>query len=451
MGFDGFRIALSGLQTSQAALQIVSHNLANADAPGYTRQRADIAAMTPLDTSGRTHLTTVGMVPQGVQVTSFDRIRAAFVDIQLREQMGKQGEFQLRQDTTQNIEDTFSDPSDHGIQTQMNQFWNSWQDVQTTPTSLAARQTLTQNASVLAGSIQDTRKQVTDLQNNLTNEYNNAITDINTIAGQIATLNTSIAEAVNTRQQPNDFYDARDLLLDKLSSYGDVTYSSDALQRVTVTMSGVNIVDPTVVPSGTNTLTLAQVKASLPSSGSLRAYDDLTVTKLPGYVAQLDTLASSMITAVNNQHALGFDLAGVAGGAFFSGTDASNIAVAAPVLGNPALVAAAAAPGAVGDGNNAQSISNLSQQNITAGTTPGDYYRTFVAQLGTDASDAKQKLATTDTLVTNLTSRRDSISGVNLDEEMTNMMQFQHAYAASGRVMQTWNDMYDTLINKMGF
>ncbi len=170
---------------------------------------------------------------------------------------------------------------------------------------------------------------------------------------------------------------------------------------------------------------------------------------------QLDQLAISIHDAVNAQHQAGFDENGTAGGLFFAGatiTSASQLAINPALTTNPALIAASStAAGAPGDSSNALAMIGIRTAAAPTGSTLGssfdDYYAGMVSGMGLAAQTATRDSSTSDTVVNTLQDRRSQVSGVSLDEEMTNLVKFQHAYAAAGRAMSTLNSMLDTLVN----
>jgi flagellar hook-associated protein 1 len=171
--------------------------------------------------------------------------------------------------------------------------------------------------------------------------------------------------------------------------------------------------------------------------------------------AKLDKLAISLHDAVNAQHAAGFDKNGVAGGLFFAGatiTSASQLAINPAIVNNPSLIAASStSAGAPGDSSNMLALfairSAAAPTGSTLGSTFDDYYGGIISGLGLAAQTANRDVDTADTVVNTLEDRRSQVSGVSLDEEMTNLVKFQHAYSAAGRAMSTLNDMLDTLVH----
>lgn len=448
--FAGLQLALRALQTQQALMETVGHNIANANTPGYTRQRANLQAAPTPDAPLKTAKPQAGAAGGGVEIVSYQRLRDSFIDAETRAQYASQAQYSNDETTLTHVEAALNEPSDTGIQSSFSQFFSDMQRLTADPTSVAARQVLVQDSATLTGQIQDLHNALTGNMNDLNTKLSSDVADINTISTQIATLNKSIGDASAVGEQPNDLYDQRDLLIDKLSKYaGPLTTSLDSLNRTTVTIAGVNVVDPTVA-GGTTALTTAAITASQPASGELRSIYDLKTTTLPGYISQLDTATSAFITAVNTQHAAGYDMYGTAGGTFFTGTDSSNIGVSAALLADPNKVAASGSATAVGDSTNAQALANLQDSLIAGGSTVQGYYASLVTEIGSNSKTAQQNNANATVLVNNLEGRRQEAGGVNIDEELTTMLQAQHAYSAAGKALATENAMIEDMLQKLG-
>jgi flagellar hook-associated protein 1 FlgK len=163
----------------------------------------------------------------------------------------------------------------------------------------------------------------------------------------------------------------------------------------------------------------------------------------------LDTLASSLITQVNQVHSAGFSLTGSTGAAFFTGTNAATIGVNTALRDNPALIQASGVSGAAGDNQVALALAQLGSkaQAGLANQTFGQHYGQTTAALGNAMVDVNQKLGDQQMVENWLTQQRDSISGVSLDEEMTELVKYQKAFEASARLVNTVDEMLDTVLS----
>jgi flagellar hook-associated protein 1 FlgK len=468
--FNGLNIALSGLQAEQASLDTTSHNIANASTVGYSRQVSELAAKPALGALSVWGMITPGQLGQGVQVADVTRIRDQFNDNNLRTAFSTQGEADVRQTTWQGIESALPEPGSNGLQAAMSSFWSAWQNVSTTPEDSGARQALAQAAQALGESFQTASTTLTSQRADIDSQANAMVSQVNADAKQIASLNTAISKLEAVGQNPNDLLDQRDNLLDEMSSLGNTQITAGQNGVVTVTFGGAVVVDPstaTGLPATMPTRTTfnpgypaTPATAAGLTGGQLKGLIDAYSTTLNPAVAgsipqQLDQLAISIHDAVNAQHQAGFDENGTAGGLFFAGatiTSASQLAINPALTTNPALIAASStAAGAPGDSSNALAMIGIRTAAAPTGSTLGssfdDYYAGMVSGMGLAAQTATRDSSTSDTVVNTLHDRRSQVSGVSLDEEMTNLVKFQHAYAAAGRAMSTLNTMLDTLVN----
>ena len=188
--------------------------------------------------------------------------------------------------------------------------------------------------------------------------------------------------------------------------------------------------DPVGISVGGTTVTV--------STGSVGAAVSLMDRSLPDYLSRLDAFASSLASTVNSQHAQGFDLSGSAGGSFFTGTTAATLTV---VITDPAKVAAAAVAGTL-DGSNADAVTLLA--------TVDDGYRRLVTDFGAEVASARRVADNQQVLTDQVDGAREALSGIDLDEEMVQMLAHQRAYEAASRVMTTLDSVLDTLINRTG-
>jgi flagellar hook-associated protein 1 FlgK len=437
--FLGVETALRGLLANQRAIDVTGHNIANANTVGYTRQTATFQSTPPLRDYP------IGNIGTGVEVLDYTRARDEFLDIQLRAQTMLQGYNQARQDGLGQVELAFNEPSDNGLSQLFSRFWSSWQDVANAPESGATRQALLQSATSLAGGLQSLRGQLTQIDTDVQTNIGLTIGDLNSTVAAVAAIDQQIMPLVASGQPPaNDMLDRRDVLLDKLGSLVNLTTTKNADGSVTLQVGSF-----TLVQSGVQT-TVAQLSdlgANL-TSGKLKGLDSLdqTIGGAGGYISRLDTVATNLIASVNTAQAAGYTLAGSqTAEPFFTGTNAADIAVNPNLFANPDLIAAASAANAPGDGSNALAIAGLRDNASIDGL-----YQSLVIGIGADSQDAQRATDNSNVLVDALTNRRDSVIGVSIDEEMTNMIRYQRGYQAAARALTAMDDMLDTLILRPG-
>ena len=441
--FMGLETTLRGILAQQLAINVTGHNIANANTVGYTRQTAVLAPTDAYTEPGVSRPPQAGQLGTGVDVTAYTRVRDGFLDIQYRAQAMKQGSATATQDGLSQVQDALAEPSDHGLNSLLQQYWSSWQDVSNAPENMATRQSLAQNAASLADGFNALASQLSTIQSQTGQNVLSTIDQVNSIGGRIAQLNDAIMKDTVTGDHPNDLLDQRDLLIDQLSQLGNVSVTATTYGQVDVSIGGASLV------SGATAATLAESNMTSLTSGKLSGLITLRDTTIPGYQSQLDTVASKLITATNAQHALGFDLNGNAGGAFFTGTSASTIAINPALISNPALIAASG-NGNVGNADNALSLANIRNQALVGASTIDTAYSQLVTQIGSDTQQAQRDSDTANLLTGSIDDRRQSVSGVSLDEEMTNLVKFQRGYQASARAMSAMDEMIDQLISRTG-
>lgn len=481
--FMGLNTSLRGLLAHQAAMDVTGHNISNINTEGYSRQRAELVATRPISTPAF-NATQPGMIGTGVEVASFERLRDAYIDRNLRGQLGNQASADTLVGALSQVEAAFNEPSDNALAKLFRDFFTTMEQVAANPDEMAPRQAFASAADALAQGFRRLNNELTDISAQSVARMTDTINSINATASRIAQLNTQIRDAVYMGMQPNDMLDERDRLMDQLSGKVNYTYSvNPTSQEVTITFAvdtagptNLLLVDPSSPPNGWNAISQADLDSAytnvprLLNGGTAFADEEIVNNIVPTYLNRLDALVADFVTGINAAHTSGFgppnttfDLNGVAGADIFdplSLTAASiqlNTNAADNILLNPHRIAAAdswAGTGEPGNGNIfAAMASNLmrgASQGALGGVAWETYYGQTVSLVGTNTVSAQNDLKNRSLLVETLQGRRAEVSGVSLDEEMTNMLRFQHAYNASARVMTAVDESLDTLINRMG-
>ncbi len=456
--FMGLQTALRGILAQQRALDTTAHNIANANTVGYTRQEALLAPTMPYTEPAVSRPPQAGQIGTGVDVIEFRRIRDEFIDVQLRAQTMRRGHAEARRDGLEQIELALNEPSDAGVGSLLARYWAAWQDVSNTPEDTATRQALLQGAAALGDGFRNLDTQLATLASQTGQNVTLTIDEINSLASDLRDLNDSIGRAFVVGDRPNDLLDQRDLLLDRLGELGAVvTSDADGDGALTVTLNGVTLVDDltayTVSESGGNleNLALAESVSLAGKMGKLAGLVELRDTTIPSYRTQLNAVAAELIAQTNALHATGFDLNGAGGGAFFTGAGAADIDVSAALIAAPALVAASS-NGQPGNADNALALAALrtTALAVLGGATIDDSYQQLVTTIGSDAREAMRSFDNATILSDGLDDRRQSVSGVSLDEEMASLVRYQRAYQASARALSAMDEMIDILVNRTG-
>ena len=474
--FSGLYSGYSGLAAQQRALDITGHNVANANTPGYTRQDVIMQASQALKT-------VEGYVGTGVNITEFRRVKDQFIDIQMRTESKALGEWEVKSDILNKLEVIINEPSETSVRSVLDQFWESWQTLSKNPEGVAARTTVMQRGVSLVNTFNHLDTQFSDLQADINKSLETKVSEINSIACQVRDINAQIIKAEASGQKANDLRDRRELLLEGLSKIVNIDIVEDELGAVNVTIGGkflvsrtnvsqMRFVDNTVDPTKAKLEwydSYAQVSqgAVNVNGGILKGYMDMRDEVITNYQGKLSELTQVIAEEVNTLHQAGFGLDGTTGIDFFSMNDAGpdftarNIRVSQDIIDNLNLIAAAGEknpdpladpPVFHGDGSNALLLGQLKNELTMSGDTASfdDFFRSTVGQLGIEGQEASQMAENRNSLIEQLINRRAAVSGVSLDEEMTNMIRFQHAYSASARVINIMDEMLDLIVNRLG-
>ena len=444
------------LSAHQLALAVVGHNTANVNTPGFSRQRVQL--------SPSWHLQLVqGTLGTGVNVLGIEQIHDNLLDISLRQGYSDFSQWEAIDGSLQSLENIFGDVSDTGgLGDLLTEFWNGWQDVANDPENLTARSALRQNSESLCSEFNRLHSQFTSQCHSHDQEIVVRAGEINSLASGIADLNQRISDVENVGGQANDLRDQRNNLLNELASIANIQMADQPNGQINVYIGG------QILVQGNQSMTIATQERSVPngvvhdlvwqdggsavvvSGGQLAGLIEMRDEQIPELIERLDELVNTLVTQVNSVHQAGFGLNGSSGNNFFNPntTGAGDIALSGEVLASLEVIAASAS-GAPGDNTTALAIAGLQNEllmeNGTA--TMGDYYANLVSEVGIVRQNATFRYNQEQASLEQLENQRESISGVSLDEEMTNLIQYQQAYEAAARLVVTVSQMMDTVIN----
>ncbi|MGH7182454.1 MAG: flagellar hook-associated protein FlgK [Nitrospiraceae bacterium] len=452
-------IGKSALFTAQQSITVAGHNIANVNTPGYSRQEVTLAENRPENGSP-------GQIGTGVHAESIKRSYNSFVEAQLVSSGSQVGEFTASSNALAQLEPLFGDANNQGIGTGLNDYFAALQDVATNPSDLAARTVFLSKATVLAGQFNQSAATLTAGQKFIDSQIGQTITDVNRLTGQIADLNTKIADAESSGQQANDLRDQRSVTLADLGKRIDISSIEDATGQMTVFAGrGQLLVDKertyqlVGVPDLSNNGLLdvrydagaGPTTSLIPviQSGQLKGLLDVRDQTIPSLRSSLDTLAAELVTQVNQQHRLGFGLDGSTNLDFFTptGTTASTIAVS---LTNVRQIAASSnAAGVPGNNANALTLAGLRNTDFASfgNVTFQEYYSTVAGSFGSATQAAQSNLQAQQTINDQLTSQRASVSGVSMDEELANLLQYQRSFEAASRMIVIADEMFQTILS----
>ena len=444
-------IARSALVTHQQALDTTSHNIANVNTPGYSRQRLGLTADEPLRTPW-------GGVGRGVTGEGIFGARDNFLDASFRRETGVQGHATTLGEMLGRVEEVFGEPSATGISASLDAFYDAFSDLSNDPSSVPARTLVQQTARALARRFHEADTQLVQLEGEVAQRLQAQVGEINSITTQLGELNRRIVADGGPLHSAPDLEDQRSILIDKLATMGGVRVLDRNDGSVGVLLGDTLLVDGAhaqtlevrSIPAGGFGVAVAGNISTLnPGGGSLGALTELSTTKIPAVKSDLDRLVAAFVGQVNATHQTGFTTANVTGTNFFdpAGVTARTIALDAAIDANPAAIAAGATINP-GDGAIALSIAGLRTATLgPLGTSANEFYIGLVSGVAGQVQDATREGDAAAVLVGNAEARRASVSGVSLDEEMLTLITQQQAYTAATRIVQIADEMMDDLLN----
>ncbi|HTV10787.1 MAG TPA: flagellar hook-associated protein FlgK [Acidimicrobiales bacterium] len=486
--FSELSVALTGLEAEQVGMDTVGQNVANANTAGYVEESVQLGTLGPFAEEG---ITGVNSQPgDGVQVEGISRLTNTYLQSQSYTQQGLQGSLSAQQTGLQSVQENFPEPAGNGISSELTQYWQDWSNLANNPSDSSAQTTVVQDGSTLAESLNQTSNSLTALSNQTVQNITSTLSTVNQEASQIANLNQSILATNAGTNASSDgsiaaLEDQRDELVSQLSSQlgVQVSYNQDGTVNVysgtESLVSGPNYQQLSLSSSGPPySLVWSNDQSTYqPSSGQLAGMLDVVNNYVPSYQSSLDQVAQSLMGSVNYLMSTGYDQAGNQGAPFFLGTGASNIEVNPALVSNPDLIGAnaSATPSGsdatnedgtvaaeVGELPNSQTATMLvpaggwsaggsasswtSGATTTTGTEADAAYNELVTTVGQQTSSVNNQLTDQQTVTTNVNSALQSATGVNTDQELTNMVMYQNAYEATAKFMSTVDTLLQSLI-----
>ena len=460
--FGSLNTATTSLWAQRRALDVTGQNIANVNTDGYSRQRVDLRALG--GSAVPAFYSTSTGIGSGVSAEDVIRIRDAFLEGRGHTEHGNSARLTAETEAYSLVEQAFREPGTTGLQNLMADTWRGFQDVANKPEDPAARGQVLKRLETLVGGLHFSNAQLDGQWQQTRENVAVLVKDVNAAADTIAQLNTAILRATQGGLPANDLMDQRDVLVTKLADQVGATARTRDGGVVDVVVGSVTLVAggsastpappapaaprgaPPRIVTATGGLT---VGVSGTAGGQLTALTSI----IPTYRAQLDDIATGLATALNDAHDDGFDLDGVRGGALLgSATGAITAASITVVLTDPRKLAASSigaddgsVPGNLDRGN----ADKLAQLGTGVGS-PDTTYRRMIVELGVQSAVSQRNLGIQEVITGQVDAARESVAGVNLDEEMTNMLSFQHAYSAAGRLVSAIDEMLDILINRTG-
>ncbi|HAE22872.1 MAG TPA: flagellar hook-associated protein FlgK [Spirochaetaceae bacterium] len=620
--FMGLEIGKRGLMAHAQGLNTVGHNLTNASTEGYSRQRVEFVTMEPLYAPHLNREHTPGQIGQGLLVGRIERVRDELLEGRIVAQQGGVGYWETRNKYMRMLEQIYNEPTEVSVRSQMDRFWDSWQELSLHPSESAPREAVLQRGKTLLDAVHEQYRRLSTTRDMLDEDIMIVTAQVNDLGRQVAKLNEEIVKVEAMGDRPNDLYDRRDLLVEKMGKLVPVTVDRRDPDEYMVHVNGQVFVQGKIarafdLTTGAeneghpNLIWKDTGDAAGVSGGSLGSLFELRDVDVRREIVSLDTMTLNFTDLVNEVHRSAYGLNGRTGVDFFTehprvnnvagnydrsgdgeydssyiyrmnGSNAlapqEQIGLAGTIrlsgaqglvdiayrptdtvadlvrrinvsgsevtarlsangslqlratasatgadpdfvirhvedsgeflAGYAGLLAASGAEGAytweradavlalraggtdfavapiahpsgwieiagevkrdlnsiaagmgmngrpaeLGDGSAALAIARLRTSAVMVGSeaTFDDYFADAVARIGLEGERAGRMTETQSRIAKNLSVMRESISGVNIDEELANMIKFQHGYAASAKFIAHFDQMLDTIINRMG-
>ncbi len=481
--FGSFNIATSGLFANQRGLDTTSHNISNANTEGYSRQitlqRATIPVFDP-----------TGIVGTGVETYNIMQMRSAYLDVKYWGQNKTSMEWRVKQEQLETLEGVFNEPSDTGIRIVMDEFFKALEELSKRTGDSTCRVAVAEKANMLTNTINRNGRELANEIRDLNFSVKNKVDQINSLSEQIANLNRHIFGFELGGNRANDLRDQRNVLLDKLSSVVNITVNEmpgpNGNNYLNVKIGGINLIDHIDYNRLATEDRTDAYSAELEAMGAGRisevVWEGVTGQKvnidggelkgildvrdgngegfsyggIPFYLNKLNEFAKCFTRAFNIQHQDGIDNMGLQGQNFFyedEPINCINFKVDSLISADPGRIAASGNSGGESNNENVNLLIELRENKgyfDTLTGTPDDFIKSLLSALAVDSNQAVRMASNSKALADQTDNRRISESGVSLDEEMTNMVKYQHAYNASARMVTTLDAVLDTLVNRLG-
>lgn len=468
--FGLLNLGAQALVTGRQGVEVAGQNLANINNPAYARQRLAIATSPTVDGL-------LGPQGTGAEGVAIVQIRSGILDAHIQDELSVSGSLEAGQSALRLAEAALGqqldrlgngtqagaagsvEGSSHSLSDGMSNLFNEFQNLSTNPGSVNQRQSVLGNAADLAAQFNEIDHRLDQLNTSLNRTVESDVASANSLLAQIAGLNDQISRAeLGSAGAANDLRDLRQSRIEDLAKLVKADVSNAGLGAVNVSIAGTLMVSGDQVVESLETRNVSgqvlvqatgtDAPLSL-TAGSIHG----TMEARDGAVADLrrdvNSLATLLITEVNAVHAAGFSLSGSTGAAFFDGTDAGSIRVNDALRDDPSLVQAASMAGASGDNVVALALAQLNARNHPSlgNQTFSQGYSQLATKFGQAMVSVNTQLADEQNVQTMLMRQRDSISGVSIDEELTDLTRFQRAFQASARLLTVVDGLLETVVN----
>lgn len=458
--FGLLHLGARSLQAQRAGVEVAGHNLANVNNPAYARQRVTLQTSTTINS-------TLGPQGSGVEAVAIERLRNTLVDRQIENELGmgsfleaKSNALEQAQASLGEVLDLSGSGTQSGLSKNLNRLFTALQSASASPTSLTERHLVLSAAEELATHLNITGDRLQALDASLDESLATNVDRANELIQGIATLNGRIGHIeLSGNGTANDLRDLRQARLEELAKLVDIDVTERPDGHLSLDIGGQPILSETAqldtlevytADDGRQRVRTKDGQAPLDlTSGSLHGIIEARDGPLARLRTQIDTLATTLASEMNAVHQQGFGLNGSTGAALFTGTDARSLRVNADLQEDPSKLQLSGASGSAGNNQVAVRLAQLAEKKIPelGNQSLSSRYNSVVSELGQELASVNSRSDDQKAVQRMLLVHRDSISGVSLDEEMSDLMKFQKAYEASARLINVVDEMLDTVLS----
>ncbi|NNE97787.1 MAG: flagellar hook-associated protein FlgK [Pyrinomonadaceae bacterium] len=455
INFSAFEIGRRALNANQFGIAITGQNIANVNTPGYSRKTVHLAEAAPNNFSPFS-------VGAGVTIQSVQAFRDSFIESRIQTETGIAGSLTARRDALFPVETALQGTETSGLQNAFDNFFGSFRDLEANPNSAPLRTVVAQKGAHLANSFKNTHTRLSEIRQGIDAQLRNTVEQVNDLSQNLADLNVRIRFAENVGGDSSSLRDQRSEVVNQISELTGARSTENDDGTITLTIGeGRSLVAGETVyqlgavntpPNGLASITVDGEPATF-FSGAITGLEE-AITETSAQIDSLNGLAEQVAARVNSLHSSGTDLDGNAGISFFDDSvpvTASNISVNALVTGNPRLVVASPLPQPGQNGTVAGEIASLlTDQTTVVGSRTGSFSSIFgsmIADAGEQVNSANNALQSQAAILSQAQAQRESVSGVSLDEEAINLLQYQKAYEAAARFLRVADEMTETILS----
>lgn len=457
------------MMNSQAALHTVSHNIANKNTEGYSRQKTETFSNFPYG-AGKMRM------GSGARAASVQRVNNPYLEKQLAGEKSQLGFLNGQSTALMRLEQVYNEQQVEGLNSSIAKFFNSFRELATNPENMAKRLAVKESADLLTRDFNRVSEQLEDIRKEANGQVHIQVNEVNSITQEIASLNMQIQKAEIGGGFANDERDRRDALLKQLGELVDIKWAEGKDSTVTISTA-----ENAILVVGNDARKLEAVPTPGNENKAEGDYDiqyyhheyaePMVLTdrikggKLGGLLSvrdgdvveferKIDMLAFEVGNRVNDLHRQGYNAYNQPGEDFFAHIEqqrgaAGIIKINPTVMGDVGRIVAGMDPNSPGDNRISNQIGDLqySKSMLDGATSVDEFYNGMVAELGLRTQKVNNMLESQEGVVRQLENLRESYSGVNIDEEIASMIEWQKQFDASARLIRTADEMLDTVIN----